>query len=103
MFFIDHHFPFSDRLLDDEFLRRLTYQGDVFSRLNDLNLGLQGLSATIFKVLDKIEAMTNKLELFLTTHRSIHCMIFLCVNKLKLTDNVKCVSSISESTSLYHI
>ena len=26
-----------------------------------------------------------------TTHRSFHnCMIFLCANKLKLTDNVKC-------------
>ena len=33
-------------LHDDEFLTRLAYLGDVFSRLNDLNLGLQGLSAT---------------------------------------------------------
>ena len=66
-----------------------------FSRLNDLNLGLQGLSATIFNVRDKIEAMIKKLELFSaltrTTHRFfLHFMICLCANELKLTGNVKC-------------
>ena len=35
-----------------------------FSRLNDLNLGLQGLSSTIFNVRDKIEVMMKKSELF---------------------------------------
>jgi hypothetical protein len=43
VFFTDHHFHLSDRLDDAEFLTRLAYLGDVFSRLNDLNLGLQGL------------------------------------------------------------
>ena len=50
VFFTDHHFHLSDRLHDDEFLTRPAYLGDVFSRLNDLNLGLQGLYATIFNV-----------------------------------------------------
>ena len=59
VFFTDHNF----HLYDDEFLTRLAYLG-TFSRLNDLNLGLQGLSATIFNVRDKIEAMIKKLELF---------------------------------------
>ena len=63
-FFTDHNFRLSDRLHDDEFLTRLAYLGDVFSRLNYLNLGLQGLFSTIFNVLDKIEAMIKKLELF---------------------------------------
>ena len=64
VFFTDHHFHLSDRLRDHEFLTRLAYLGDVFSRLNDLNLGLQGLPATIFNVWDKIEAMIKKLDLF---------------------------------------
>ena len=64
VFFTDHHFHLSDRLHDDEFLTRLAYLGDVFSHLNDLNQGSQGLSATIFNVGDKIEAMIKKLELF---------------------------------------
>ena len=39
----DHNFHLSDCLHDEEFLTRLAYLGDVFSRLNHLNLGLQGL------------------------------------------------------------
>jgi hypothetical protein len=64
VFYTDHNLHLSDHLHDDEFLTRLAYLGDVFSRLNDLNLGLQGLSATIFNVRDNIEAMIKKLELF---------------------------------------
>ena len=41
-----------------------------FFSLNDLNLGLQGLSTTIFNVRDKIEAMIKKLEL-----------LSVCINK----------------------
>ena len=63
VFYTDHNFQLSDLLHDDEFLIRLVYLVDVFSRLNDLNLRLQGLS-TIFNVRDKIEAMIKKLELF---------------------------------------
>ena len=54
----------SDRLHDDKFLTQLVYLGDVFSRLNDLNLGLQGFFTTIFNVRDKIESIIKKLELF---------------------------------------
>ena len=54
VFFTAHNFHLSDRLHDDEFLTQLDYLGDVFSRQKDLNLGLQGLSATIFNVRDKI-------------------------------------------------
>jgi hypothetical protein len=64
VFFTDHNFLLSDCLHDNEFLTQLAYLGDVFSRLNDLNLGLQGLSTTMFNVWDKIEAMIKKLELF---------------------------------------
>jgi hypothetical protein len=64
VFFTDNDFHLSDRLHDDELLTRLAYLGEVFSHLNDLNLGLQRLSATIFNVVDKIEAMIKKLELF---------------------------------------
>jgi hypothetical protein len=64
VFFTDHNFHLSDRLHDDGFLTLLAYLDDVFSHLDDLNLGLQGLSATIFNVRDKIEAMIKKLELF---------------------------------------
>jgi hypothetical protein len=87
--FTDHNFHLSDRLHNDEFLKRLAYLGDVFSHMNGLNLGLQGLSATIFSVRDKIEAMIKKLELFSVcinkdNTQVFHCMIFWCANELKL-------------------
>ena len=95
VFFTDDNFHLPDHLHDGGFLKLLAYLGDVFSRLNDLNLALQGPSTTIFKVWDKIETMIKKLELFSVRinkdNRSFHhCMIFLCANELKLTDNVKC-------------
>ena len=61
VFFTDHNFHLSDLLHDDEFLTRLAYLGDVSSRLNDLNLGLKRLSATIINLRDQIEAMIKKL------------------------------------------
>ena len=72
---------------------RLAYLGDDFSRLNDLNLGLQGLSATIFTVRNKIEAVIKKLELFSVCINKDNAQVlpslydFLCANELKL---VKC-------------
>ena len=82
VFFTDHHFHMSDRLHDDEFFTRLAYLaylGDVFSRLNDPNLGLQGFSTTIFNVRDKIEAMIKKLELFSVCINKDHTHV-LCAN-----------------------
>ena len=64
VFFTDQNVHLSDRLHEDEFLTWLFSMGDVFYHLNDLNLGLQGVSATIFNVRDKIEAMIKKLKLF---------------------------------------
>ena len=96
VFVTDPNFHLSDHLHDDKFLTRLPYLGDVFSRLNDLNLGLQGLSATITNVRDKIEAVIKKLELFSVCINRDNTQVFpslydlLCANELKLTDNVKC-------------
>ncbi|XP_063049261.1 zinc finger BED domain-containing protein 5-like [Engraulis encrasicolus] len=65
MFFVDQTFHLSDSLHDEEFLSRLAYLGDIFSRLNELNLGLQGLSANVYNVREKIEAMIQKLNLWI--------------------------------------
>ena len=86
MFFTDHNFHLSDRLHDDNFLTRLTDLGDVFPCLSDLNLGLQGLSITIFNVWDKIEAMIKKLKHFSVCINKDNTQVFpsvydcLCAN-----------------------
>ena len=94
--FTDHNFHLSDCLYDAEFLTWLACLGDVFSHFNDLNLGLQGLSATMFNVQEKIVAMIKKLELFSVWINKDSTQVFpslydfLCANEIKLTDYVKC-------------
>ncbi|XP_060768837.1 zinc finger BED domain-containing protein 5-like [Neoarius graeffei] len=95
MFFVDHTFHLSDNLHDPEFLSRLAYLSDIFSKLNELNLGLQRLSATIFNVRDKIETMIQKLKLWIDcvgknkpeAFPLLHD--FLCENHIILTDGIK--------------
>lgn len=52
-------------LLDEVFIHRLTYLMDIFSKLNELNLYLQGSNGSdIFAVHDKIRAFIKKLTLW---------------------------------------
>lgn len=58
---------FSDLFEEPVWLSHLAYLSDSFSRLNELNLGLQGLSVNVFDVQEKISALIKqkkKLELF---------------------------------------
>nr|XP_033478812.1 zinc finger BED domain-containing protein 5-like [Epinephelus lanceolatus]XP_033478814.1 zinc finger BED domain-containing protein 5-like [Epinephelus lanceolatus]XP_033478816.1 zinc finger BED domain-containing protein 5-like [Epinephelus lanceolatus] len=64
MFLQDTNFPLSDIFEDAVWLSQLAYLSDIFSRLNELNLGLQGLSISVFDVQDKINALLKKLALF---------------------------------------
>lgn len=96
LFFIDNPFRLSDRLHDDEWLTRLAYLGDIFGRLNELNLGLQGRSVTIFNVRDKIEATIKKLNFWSDCVKDNDIgafpslQDFLCENELRLADSVRC-------------
>ena len=95
IFFSDHNFHLSEHLHNEEFLTRVGYLADIFSRLNKLNLGLQGVSATIFNVRDKVEAMIKKLNLWLNCTENNKTEVFptlhefLCANELSLTDMMK--------------
>ena len=94
IFFHGHNFHLSEHLHNEEFLTCLGYLDDIFSRLNKFNLRLQGVSATIFNMRYKVEAMiksnlwlncmeSNKTEIFTSLND------FLCANELCLTDSVK--------------
>ncbi|KAJ7316251.1 hypothetical protein JRQ81_002413 [Phrynocephalus forsythii] len=51
---------FSDKL----WVAKLAYLCDIFSLLNELNLSLQGIMTTVFKLSDKVAAFKAKLELW---------------------------------------
>lgn len=63
VFFCNHPFELPEHLHNEEYLTCLAYPCDTFSHLNELRLGLQGVSATIFNVQDKAESMIKKLNL----------------------------------------
>ncbi|XP_072375823.1 zinc finger BED domain-containing protein 5-like [Diabrotica undecimpunctata] len=60
VFLMETNFELRDRLLDELWLTTLAYLTDIFNRLNDLNLSLQGKSHNRFSVNDKINAFIKK-------------------------------------------
>ena len=49
---------------DAKWVARLAYLGDVFTKLNELNLSLQGKEPHILKMYDKVKGFTKKLKLW---------------------------------------
>ncbi len=95
MFLQDKNFPLSDVFEDTVWLSELAYLSDICSRLNDLNLGLQGLSVNVFDMQDKINAMLKKMELFEIRAKAGDVSAFpalesfLSDNDLQLDDRVR--------------
>ena len=60
--FLEGKCDFAKYLCDEEFILRLTYLADIFSRLIELNLCLQGTEGiSIFAVHDKIRGFMKNL------------------------------------------
>ncbi|XP_043397851.1 LOW QUALITY PROTEIN: zinc finger BED domain-containing protein 5-like [Chelonia mydas] len=53
---------FNDCLKNSLWLMRLAYLADIFAKLNEINLSLQGKNVTIFTIMDKILLLKKKLE-----------------------------------------
>lgn len=95
LFLQDKNFTLSHLFEDTVWLSELAYLSDMFSRLNELNLGLQGLSVNVFDVQDKISATLKKMELFeirvkagdVSAFPSLES--FLSENDLQLDDSVR--------------
>ncbi|MBN3304103.1 ZBED5 protein, partial [Amia calva] len=64
MFLYGQKYPLASLFDVPIWLVKLAYLADIFSRFNELNMGLQGLSLTINNVSDKFTAMKKKLQLF---------------------------------------
>jgi len=51
---------------DDLFIARLAFLTDVFEKLNELNISLQGRGKWVFELQTSICAFVNKLAIFIT-------------------------------------
>lgn len=65
LIYLEGKTEYIEHLMDEEFILKLTYLADIFSKLNELNLYLQGSNGSdIFAVHDKIRAFMKKLLLW---------------------------------------
>lgn len=64
VFLTQHLHPLAVVFEDAEWVARLAYLADVFTKLNELNLSLQGKESHILKMYDKVKGFTKKLKLW---------------------------------------
>nr|XP_033497741.1 SCAN domain-containing protein 3-like [Epinephelus lanceolatus] len=64
VFLTQHLHPLAVVFEDAEWVARLAYLADVFTKLNELNLSLQGKEPHILKMYDKVIGFTKKLKLW---------------------------------------
>ncbi|KFM80644.1 Zinc finger BED domain-containing protein 5, partial [Stegodyphus mimosarum] len=62
MFLTNSNYLNRDNLIDEQWLCRLAYLSGIFSRVNELNLSLQGVNNSVFHLYDKISAFKRKLR-----------------------------------------
>ena len=93
--FLESKSDLATYLRDKEFILRLTYLADIFSRLNELNLYLQGTEGiSVFAVHDKIRGFMKKLFLWKNciNDRNYECFetlqTFIMENEVEVDDSV---------------
>lgn len=63
LFLMETDFELRYKLLDESWIMTLAYLSDIFNRLNNLNLSLQGRGTNRFSVNDKINAFIKKIQM----------------------------------------
>lgn len=58
------HDEYKQMLTDSLWLQKLAYLSDIFTKINELNLGLQGRDTTIFTMQEKVESTIKKISLW---------------------------------------
>ena len=53
-FLIEHRSPHATLFQDTDWLAKMCYLADIFSKLNELNMSLQGKDTSILKLYDKV-------------------------------------------------
>lgn len=69
-FLLEHPFDLQSRLIDKNWLFRLAYLAEIFSKLNEVNLSLQGKQITVFTANDKIKSFKRKIQFWLSSVES---------------------------------
>ena len=63
MFLTEQKSAFAELFLNDDWVFKLCYLSDIFGKLNDFNISLQGKKCNIFTFKDRIETFIKKLTI----------------------------------------
>ena len=63
-FLTEHDYEHLKEMESKEFIQILAYLSDIFSRLNDMNISMQGINVNILKCRKIINAFKKKLNLW---------------------------------------
>ena len=66
-FLSEHESPFATYFENTTWLAQLAYLADIFSKLNELNLSLQGKDTNVLNLYDKVAGFQKKIELWKQT------------------------------------
>lgn len=93
--FLNEKTDLAKSLYNEEFILKLVYLSNIFSKLNELNSYLQGTErADIFTVHDKVRGFMKKLSLWQKNieKRNYDCFetfqIFIAENNSKVSDDI---------------
>lgn len=76
---MDSAFRLSDCLTDSSWLLKLAYLADIFTKLNEVNLSMQGKNETVFTVFHKMSSLLTKLEFWASSvEENFDCFPTLC-------------------------
>ena len=72
---------------NDQWLSKLCYLSDIFEKLNDLNLSLQGRNCNVFTSNDKIESFIKKINIRKNMVEKDSFEMFCSINDLLIEKN----------------
>ena len=75
MFCKEHNSPYSELFENAGWLAKLCYLAEIFDKLNELNVGLQGKGANILTLHDKISGFVKKIDLWKKTCQKADYML----------------------------
>lgn len=76
IFMSDNDFVLGEKLCDDRWLMKLAYLADIFQKVNDVCISLQGKAVTVFDATDKVEGFKKKLKYWVESIKngSLDCL-----------------------------
>ena len=85
----EHNSPCSELFENVSWLAKLCYLAEIFDKLDELNVGLQGKGANILTLHDKISGFVKKIDLWKKTYQKADFTCFSQSQKFIFTEKVE--------------